>query len=333
MNKDIQNIAIVRLSALGDIINSAVVLQFIKKEYPNANITWICEEMFSSILKDHHYLKNLHTLTLKELKKRDNKIKVFIENLKKISTFEEFDIIIDMQGLIKSAIVSRIIGKKTHGFDKNSTRESLASLLYKTSSSIPYEENVIKRNCFVVSDALKFKITDEMILNKDNIFNYTNDFKFSKDNKNIAFIIGASWNSKKYPKELVTKVCDTLGETSYIVWGSEDERKDALWICEQSKYAKLAPKMSLKKLVGFISELDLVIGNDTGPTHIAWAQNIPSITLFGPTNERMIYETPKNIAINSPSNVNILKIDKNDFSIKEIDYKEIVKNAQRLLKW
>lgn len=329
--KDIKNIAIVRLSALGDIINSAVVLQFIKKNYPNANITWICEDMFSSILQEHHLLHKVETLTLKELKSK-NKLSVIKDNLKKISTFEEFDVVIDMQGLIKSAIVSRVVGKNTYGFDKNSTRESLASLFYKHKTQIPYETNVIKRNCRVVGDALGFSIDDDMLLNKECVFDYATDFTFSKDKKNIAFVIGASWESKKYPKELIAKVCNELEQNCYIVWGNELEKSEAEWISQNSHFAKLTPKMSLYELVGFISNVDLVIGNDTGPTHIAWAQNIPSITLFGPTNERMIYETPKNIAINSPSNVDILKIDKNDFSIKEIDYKEIVKNAQRLLK-
>jgi len=77
--------------------------------------------------------------------------------------------------------------------------------------------------------------------------------------------------------------------------------------------------------------MDLLIGNDTGPTHIAWAQNIASITLLGPTTTRMIYETPKNIGLKSPSDVNILKINKNDYSIKEISSDNIITTAKELL--
>ena len=64
---------------------------------------------------------------------------------------------------------------------------------------------------------------------------------------------------------------------------------------------------------------------------MAWAQNIPSITLLGPTTSRMICETPQNIGIKSSSVVNILKIDKNDFSIKDIAYTDVLKKAKRLL--
>jgi len=236
-----------------------------------------------------------------------------------------------MQGLIKSAIVARLLGKQTHGFDRDSSRESLSSLFYKTTSHIPYESGVVKRNCFLVSNALNFQIDDSMILNKKPIFEVKEEFIFQREKKNIAFVIGASWNSKIYPKELVAKVCNGLEEEIYIIWGDDKEREEAEWICEHSSYATLAPKLNLAQLVAFISALDLLIGNDTGPTHLAWAQNIPSITLFGPTTTRMIYETAQNIGIKSPSTVNILKIDKHDFSIKYISPKVVTHKAKELL--
>ncbi|ADN09781.1 lipopolysaccharide heptosyltransferase I [Sulfurimonas autotrophica] len=330
MNKDIRKIAIIRLSALGDIINSAVVLQFIKKQYPDAKIDWVSEEIFSDILRTNKYLHAIHSVNLKKLKKSKS-FSLLKKTISKLSTLDDYDIIIDMQGLLKSAIVARIIGKNTHGFDKNSTRESLAALFYKTTSSISYEENVIKRNCFAVSDALNFKLTDAMILNKEPVFSPTKEFTLRSDKKNIAFVIGASWPSKIYPKESVVKVCNALQEQCYIIWGNEAEKESAAWICKHSKYATLAPKLTLDGLVSFISSMDLLIGNDTGPTHLAWAQNIPSITLLGPTTTRMIYETPINIGIKSPSKVNILKIDKNDFSIKEIPAEKITQKAKELL--
>ena len=331
MNKDIKRIAIVRLSALGDIVNSAVVLQFVHKKYPDVDIEWITEEVFAPLLRSHPLIHAVHAVNLKKLKKERTftALKESISFLKSLGTF---DLIIDMQGLIKSSIVARLIGKNTHGFDKNSTRESLASLLYKTSSNIPYDENIVKRNSFVVADALDFSINDVMLLDKENIFpckHYQHDTK--NNLLNIAIVIGASWESKKYPKEKIALLTNELKQNSLIIWGNEDEKKAAEWICKNSEFAILAPKLSLVELVSYITSCDLLIGNDTGPTHMAWAQNIPSITLFGPTNERMIYENPKNVALHSPSDVDIFKINKNDFSIKEIEVKEITKKAMELL--
>ncbi len=332
MNKDIKRIAIVRLSALGDIVNSAVVLQFIKAKYPEAKVEWITEEVFAPLLKEHPLVDTVHSVNIKKIKKEKN-FTLLKETVKLLRSLGEFDIIIDIQGLIKSSIVARIIGKNTHGFDKNSTREGLASLFYKTTSTIAYDANIVRRNCFVVSDALGFEITDEMLLNKEKVFPDTKYPIHTVENKkNIAIVIGASWESKKYTKEKIVQVCNELEQNALIIWGGEAEKEDALWICERSKFATMAPKLSLVDLVSYINSCDLLIGNDTGPTHMAWAQNIPSITLFGPTTSRMIYETPLHVGIKSPSKVDIFKINKNDFSIKEIKAQEIIQEARELLK-
>jgi len=331
MKKQINKIAIVRLSALGDIVNTAVVLQFIHQKYPDAKVEWITEEVFAPLLQNHPLLHAVHSINLKKLKKEKSftLLKELISHLRSLGTF---DIIIDVQGLLKSAIVARLIGKNTHGYDKTSAREGVASMLYKTTSHIAYDENIIKRNTFVVADGLGFEVSDQMILEKKPIFpKGEKDPILSKTQKNIALVIGASWESKKYPKEKVLQLCDALQENCIILWGGEDEKKDAEWICKNSHYTTMAPKLSLEKLMHLISHVDLLIGNDTGPTHMAWAQNIASITLFGPTTSRMIYETPQNIGIKSPSDVDIFKIDKSDFSIKEIDPNIITQKAKELL--
>ncbi len=330
MKQEIKKIAIVRLSALGDIVNGAVVLQFMKQHYPNLHIDWITEEVFSPILQHNPEINNVIPVNIKQIKK-EKSFTLLKQLIQKLRLLNDYDFVIDMQGLLKSAIVARVISPNTHGFDKHSTRESLAALFYKTTSHIAYEENVVKRNCFVASEPLGFTISDEMLLGKNPVFPVKHTFELMKDKKNIAFVIGASWASKIYPKELVAEVCNQLQEQVYLIWGSAQEKSDAQWICEHSKYASLAPKMVLDELVSFISHVDLLIGNDTGPTHIAWAQNIPSITLLGPTTQRMIYETPKNIGLKSPSEVNILKIDKNDFSIKDIPVETIVQTSKELL--
>lgn len=330
MKQNIQKIAIVRLSALGDIINSAVVLQFIVHNYPNIQIDWYCEEVFAPLLASHPLIDTLHTINLKTIKKEKSfsKLKQLIASLR---AHNDYDLVIDMQGLLKSAIVARLLSPHTHGFDKNSIREPIASWFYKSKSTIAYEANVIERNCKVVADALEMEITTEILLNKSTVFPKDYEFVLQNEKPNIAFVIGASWESKKYPKALVLEVCKRLDAQCYIIWGNQTEHEDAKWICEHTPNATLTPKLSLSELVSFVSEMNLVIGNDTGPTHLAWAQNIPSITLLGPTTTRMIYETPHNIGIKSPSEVNILKINKHDYSIQEIDPDVIVTHAKELL--
>jgi heptosyltransferase-1 len=89
--------------------------------------------------------------------------------------------------------------------------------------------------------------------------------------------------------------------------------------------------MSLNDLKSTIKHADLVIGNDTGPTHMAWGFNKPSITLFGPTPVSRVYQTPINKVLKSPSVVNPFKLNKKDFSITEIKESAVVELAYSLL--
>ena len=326
----IKRIAIVRLSALGDIVNSAFVLQFIKDAFPKSEITWVCEAAFTPLFHKHPHIDMVHGVHLKELKKSKSLTRLK-EEIRALRSLGAFDVVIDMQGLLKSAIVARLLGPSPHGFAKDSIRESVASLFYKTTTHIPYSENVVLRNAKVVGDALGTTITKTMIEQKKPVFPVLYPNPFTSRKKNVLFVIGASWSSKRYPKEKLIEVIESLDIDAHILWGSEEERADAEFIVKHVNNAALTPKMGLDELISFVSHCDLVIGNDTGPTHMAWAQNVPSITIFGPTNERMIFTTPKNLAIHSDSKVDIMKIDKNDFSIRNIEPHKIVNKAKELL--
>ncbi len=153
----------------------------------------------------------------------------------------------------------------------------------------------------------------------------------SLEKKNIIFVIGSTWESRNYPKEKFAKIADALQENILIVWGSEEEKDRAEWIASHSIYAKVLPKINLNALKAIIGESDLLIGNDTGPTHIAWGLNSPSITIFGPTPVNRVYETAINRVIKSSSSVNHYKLDKNDFSIRDIEAKDIIALAKALL--
>jgi len=323
-------IAIIKLSALGDIIHAMVVLEFIKKAYPNTIIDWIVEEVFAPILQNNPNIDNIITLNLKKVK-RDKKL--IFKEIKKIKALPSYDLVIDAQGLIKSAIVSKLIDAQRVGFDKNSIRESFASLFYDIKINKDYSSNVIERNTYLFSKALNFKISKDDILLKEP-FLYFNPQEFKqlrKDKKNILFILGASTKNKIYPKEKFLNIANQLEENILLVWASESEQKSAEFISNHSK-AIMMDRLSLDKLKALIAKVDLVIGGDTGPTHMAWGLNIASITIFGNTpHTRNTYITNINRVIKSDSNVDALNINKSDFSIKLIDEDIILQEINTIL--
>ncbi|MBE0514836.1 lipopolysaccharide heptosyltransferase I [Sulfurimonas sp.] len=323
-------ICIVKLSAMGDIIHAMVALQFIKKEIPDAQIDWVVESGFKGVLENNPHIDNILPINLKSIKKKKSEIFNQYKILKSYSK-NNYDIVIDAQGLLKSAIVSRIIGAKTiAGFDKESIREGIASLFYNKKVHIAYDANTIDRNATVICEPLGVEVTNKKITNKEKFLFSASHVKNLLDVFNL-FVIGSTWESRNYPKEKFVEIAEALKTETYIVWGSEDEHQKALWMQEQSEFLHILSRGSLDELKYVISKCSLLIGNDTGPTHMAWGLNIPSITIFGPTPTNRVYVTPINRVIKSKSEVNHYKLNKNDFSICEIEADEIVKIAKKLL--
>jgi len=328
-------IAIVKLSAMGDIIHAMVALQFVKKAIPAIEIDWIVEESLADILSHNPDIYEILPVNLKSLKKDKTQL---ISEIKKVKAYasRNYDVVIDAQGLIKSAVVSKILGS-SRGFDKNSTREGIASLLYDKSFEIPYEENVIYRNLELICSSLDIPYEREFLLKKKPFlfFDETDSQKIdkllSKDRKNIIYILGSSWSSKVYPKEKFIELIDMIGESPVVVWGSDEEYRSAKYISEYSSVT-IMPKLTLGELKALMSRADLVIGGDSGPTHMAWAMNRASITLFGPTpGWRNTISTQQNRVICSESKVDPLKLNRDDYSIQDIEPSQIAEVAKELI--
>jgi heptosyltransferase-1 len=135
-----------------------------------------------------------------------------------------------------------------------------------------------------------------------------------------------------YPPEKFAQISNEINGNFIILWGRPSEKIISEKIKLLSPGVCIVNKLSLNKLKALISQVDLVIGPDTGPTHMAWALNVASITLFGPTpGYRNTYVTKVNKIIESKSKVDPFKINKNDFSIKDIDIQEIIQVSQDLL--
>lgn len=323
-------ICIVKLSAMGDIIHAMVALQFIKKTLPNVRIDWVVEEAFKGVLENNPDIDNVLCVNLKSLKKKKSALFSQYRLLKSYAK-NNYDVIIDAQGLFKSALVAKIIGaKEIVGFDKKSIREGIASLFYTKKVSIPYTANTIDRNVRVLCEPLGIEVGSQDIINKKP-FLVSKHVVEALPEKFLLLVIGSTWESRNYPKEKFVAVAEALGMKTLVVWGSEEEHRKALWMQEQSAFIEVLPKGSLDALKYVISRCALLIGNDTGPTHMAWALNVPSITLFGPTPINRVYITPINKVVKSKSEVNPLKLNKQDFSIREIEAEEIVKVARTLL--
>jgi len=328
-------IAIVKLSALGDIVHAMVVLQFIRKYNQAVEIDWIVEEGYQELLEFNPNVSKVHVVNIKKAKQKRS-LYIFLSELKKMRMIGSYDLVIDMQGLFKSALIAHLIPSKiTLGFNRSSIRESIASFFYNKTFNYGYAENVIERNIALISFALRMDIEKQEIKNKSS-FLYpsqkylTNNLSTSK--KNILIIPGASHNTKRYPEGKLAQLANLLDANFLIIWGDLDEKIMAEKIKVNAPNVIICEMLSIDSLISLISQVDLVIGPDTGPTHMAWGLCVPSITLFGATpGYRNTYMSKTNRVLESKSKVNPLKINKNDFSIQDIEVQEILKVSKELL--
>jgi len=266
---------IIKLSSLGDIIHSLVVLPKLKNK-----IDFVVDESFKGILKDNPYINNIVSVNLREAKKDKKQLWHIYKKLRK-KTYQN---VYDLQGLIKSALVARIIGNEVIGYAN--PREKIASVFY--------DKKIRSKKKFAVQRYLElFEIdNDEYLKNHPKLLFYKDrEFEFlSRDKKNIIFIIGASWECKKVPVNIWIELAGYFKNENIIIpYVGENEKKEAFFIAE--KLPNVTPvSLNLNDLKALIDKSDLLIGNDTGPSFIAWANNVKNIILYGCTYNNKILE-------------------------------------------
>ncbi|MCQ2632363.1 lipopolysaccharide heptosyltransferase I [Helicobacter pylori] len=331
-------IAIVRLSALGDIIVSAVFLAAIKERFTDAQIEWFVDERFGAILEHSPYIDKLHPIALKSALTTFNPLKIF--KLFKSLRAYEYDIIIDMQGLVKSALITQMLkAPKKVGFDYASAREGLSAFFYSQKVSIAYDEPILKRNFTLLSQALNLPKNEisEGLSSRFKVFSYQDSPKINALNLNenkpkILFVLETSKINKTYPTERFKELALALENFQIcLLWHADEKKATTLYHSLKNQCdVLLLPKLTLNEVKALLFKMDLIIGGDTGITHLAWALQKASITLYGNTPmERFKLESPINVSLTGNSNANYHK---KDFSIQNIDPKKIKECVLNILK-
>ena len=267
-------------------------------------------------MENNPHINQIHTVNLNAAKKQKS-LKLLFKEIIQVKKYGKYDVIIDMQGLIKSALLLSLLAVEEK-LDLIRTRleKRLASFFYNQKVAIGYDQNTIERYVKLISEALRIKITKDDIINKE-LYLFSKSKFLIPQTPYIILVIGSTWQSRNYPKEKFLQVAQSIKKSCVVVWGSEQEKEKAEWMSSESDYIQLMPKLSLDELKCVISHASLLIGNDTGPSHMSWALNIPSIILFGPTPVERAFQTPINTVLSSSSKIDHNKLDKNDFRLKK----------------
>ena len=196
-------IAIVRLSSLGDIILGMASLQFIRRHLPDCRITWIADSRFADILDHQKDIGQIIKIELKGMKKEKSLSSLFME-YHQLRSAGPFDAVIDLHGMIKSAVTAKILGKNTCGFDKGVIKEPLGCLFYRHTYEVPLDMPAACRYASLAMQSLGLPFREpDMSVIQPFLFARDDDFLiakeyFSSERRNIIIVPETSAANKNY---------------------------------------------------------------------------------------------------------------------------------------
>lgn len=301
-------ILIVRLSALGDIVHALPVLAAIKKAQPDAQVDWLVEENYASILSIASGLRKRVIVRAKRSFETADAISFGglrgYHAAAKYLWNQDYDVALDLQGLIKSAIWARIsFADRVVGFDPPNLREPQAAFLYSQTVTPVAATHVIQKNLSLLW-ALNIKPgAIEMPLTPHGSADTTAAIETAGGS--LGYLVlnpGAAWPNKRWPPErfgaLAAMLQDRTGLRSLVTWGPSESDLATAVVNASDGAASLAPATTVSDLALLVREAALVVSGDTGPLHIAAAMGTPLVGLYGPTwPERNGPWDPKDIVI------------------------------------
>ncbi len=277
-------IAIVRLSSIGDCILTLPTLCALRHAFPRAHLAWVTEPATAQLLSDHEALDELIVMPRRWLITREGWKKLW--QLRQ----QRFNLVIDPQGLLKSALIGYCSGVQLRvGFACPWSREG---------SHCFYSHVVCPRQAHLVDaqrELLRL-LSDDLGPVEFCMPRYTPECHrinaWQKDVlKNQPFVaihLGATWPSRRWPVErwaaLARLLNRRLGLVVVVVWGNTLER---LWAERVVQLAdgnvQMAPPTTLRELAALLSEAKLFVAADSGPLHIAAAYGVPTVGLYAVT--------------------------------------------------
>ncbi len=285
-------ILIVKLSALGDVVQTLPSLSLLKKYFPHSQIDWVVDRRNAEILKGHPYINRLLIFSNENFFSVKG-FKSFLKSLRE----EVYDAVIDYQGLLKSGI---IVGFSKARYKIGFSNHREGSPIFYNVKLPPYDKDLhaVKRYLQLTRKTIELLSKTKILENCEDIPKPV--FPSDVENKTFAFlkrpyiifIPSARWETKwwlySYWERLIELCKDMAEDFDIFITGGPREEKLKVWAGKmEGKYTyvySLVGKLSLKELASLIKGATAVVSVDTGPMHIASAFEKPTVALFGPTS-------------------------------------------------
>lgn len=283
-------ILLIRVSSLGDVLHNMPIVSDILRHFPDAQIDWVVEENFVDLVKLNPHVRNIIPFALRRWRKSlfSKSVRAEIAAFKKLLQTETYDVILDTQGLLKTGVIMGLANGRTKIGLANGTEgsgyEAASRIFHTRSVPVGRRTHAILRGRIVAAQALGF---GEDIENTPPDFGLTPpptnspDWLSAKDY--AVFFHGTAGVEKKWPAHDWITLGKHLLQHHYpvlLAWGNKTEHLEAEQLAAHIPCAKVLPKLSMLEAITLAQRAALVVGVDTGLTHIAAAYERPTVEIY-----------------------------------------------------
>ncbi|WP_347558695.1 lipopolysaccharide heptosyltransferase I [Robbsia sp. KACC 23696] len=294
-----KRILIVKITSLGDVVMAQPVVADIRRAYPDAIIDWASDEAFSEIPQWNADVDTVHRAPLRLIKKQRNLngVRQVLEAISAMRT-HRYDAVIDIHGAYKSAIVAFLArSKHRYGYPNKALGERGAAFAYRSRMSYSKGCSAVQMMREAAGSALGYTVEGPPRFGLQPPTLDAARLQACRLPPRTALLLhGASKPEKCWPLESWTAVGQALcsmGLTCVLPWHSDEEHARAHALAVTIPGARVLPKMPLAECAQAIHSASLVIGVDTGLTHLAYALERPTIAIFAATSRRHFgFEAP-----------------------------------------
>ena len=291
------DILIIRLSAIGDVVHALSVIAPLKKYYPGCRITWVIEEEAAELLKSY---PGIDRVIVSRRKRWIRQIRgyQFMKALRQVAAFirilrtDEYDLVLDFQGLFKSGILVFLSkGKRKIGYEN--AREGSRYFYSEKAPATGFNDHAIDRHLVLI----KHLGIEDPEVSYSSFFNKADEdavnallvsLKIDLEKPLVVIHPAAQWKTKIWPGDKAAKLCDRLSKEcscQVVLVGSyaEEAFLGNIAAAAKSDVKNLAGKTKLGELACLISRSALMVSTDSGPMHLACAVKTPVVAIMGPT--------------------------------------------------
>jgi len=277
------SVLLVKTSSLGDVVHNLPVVSDIRRALPDAAIDWLVEAGYAAIPGLHPALRSVIPVNVRRWRRSWWRSETRAEMMALRDRLHDhtYDAVIDTQGLLKSALLARMARGPRYGLDWASAREPLG-WLYDRTFRVPWHKHAVERNRTLAALALGYTPPPEVD------YGVSSQALRDTDERSYAVLLHAtSAGSKLWPEAhwvALAHYFEQLGLRVLLPWGTAGERERSERLARDMTNATVPAALSLAEAADALSGARVVVGLDTGLTHLAGALGVPTVGVYVATD-------------------------------------------------